>query len=123
LSYISIPSLFYNFRQNLAVRTEVNLLADLHYGTADEARLLEHKINQIIIGKFFLIQPQRFETRRSETEHLGGRFALQQRLNFRALKRRFEKIPVIDCHFLLRKKLLRFPAGGSLNPAEKINGH
>jgi hypothetical protein len=118
-----LPSLQGHLRQLLAVRTEVNFLADLHNGTANEARLLEHEIDQIIIVKFCLIQPQRPETGRTEAEHIGGRFPLQQRLDFRARERGFEKIAVVDCYFFLRKKLFCFPAGGSLIPTEKINFH
>jgi hypothetical protein len=94
-----------------------------HDGTADQSRLTQHQIHQVLIVEPGRIQSQRLKTRGFKTEHVGGRFPLQQFLDFIAGERLFEIIPFVDFHLFLQKKLFRFPAGSSFAPAVKIGLH
>ena len=61
------------------------------------------------------------EARASEIKHLGGWFILEQLLCLSPVKGIPEEIALVDLHVLLRKKLLRFTTGISLNPAIEVD--
>ena len=58
-----------------------------------------------------------------EIKHLRSRFPLEKLLNLKLVKGIFKEIALVYFHFLLRKKLLRLPAGISFDPAIEINFH
>ena len=102
---------------------EVNFSADFHDRTANEPRLLKHPFNHILVLKAFRVQRQFFETGASEIKHFRRLSSPEQRLDLAGGKGVFEKITLVYIDLLLREKLPRFPAGGSLLPAIEINFH
>ena len=109
--------------QPLAIRPKVNFTANTNHRPANQARLLEHQLDQFIIAKLLTVQAQAFKTGTAKVEHLRSRFALKQVLYFCAIERILKEITLIDFDPLLRKKRLRFSAGISFHPAIKIDLH
>jgi len=101
----------------------MHLAIDAHHGPADKSRLFQHQVDKLFIAQLVWFQAELFEARAPEVEHLRSRFPLEQLLYLGLVKGIFKEVPLAYFHILLRKKLLRLPAGISLYPAIKINFH
>jgi hypothetical protein len=113
----------YDVRQSVGRSAEINFSADFHDRAADEARLFQHQLNQIVALELIPVQRQLLETGAAEAEHVVRLASLEQRPDLAGGEGIFKKITVVYINLLLREKLPRFPAGGSFVPAIKIYFH
>ena len=98
----------------------MNLFTDTHHWSSNQPRLLKHQLYECSTAEIFPSQAQFAEIGTTEVEHLRSGFTLQQILNLSSAKRILEEISLADFNSLLRKKLFRFPACVSLDPAVEI---
>jgi hypothetical protein len=109
--------------QQLPVCAEMDRIPDAHHRPTDEPRLLKHQVYQGIPAEILPMQTEFREGRAPEAEHLRRRTFSKQLSNFTCVKRVFKKIPFMNFHVVLRKKLLRLTTGGSSWPAVETNVH
>jgi len=107
--------------QNLNAGGKVDCSVDPDHRAPDQPGFPEHEVDQAVVIQFRSLESERLETRTAEIEHLGGRSPSQKFYDLLFAEGIFEKITVIEGHFFERKKLLRFTAGSSPDPAIKIN--